>query len=70
MDINIENIEFSYEIRKLKAKISLCSAVVRVIDNNLLNLNLHENEDLDNISEKISDVRDNLRDLADFMDKE
>lgn len=70
MDINIENIELSYEIRKLKAKISLCSTVVRVIDNNLLNLNLHENEDLDNISEKISDVRDNLRDLADFMDKE
>ncbi|MDY4605393.1 hypothetical protein [Clostridium tertium] len=70
MDINIESIEFSYEIRKLKTKISLCSAVVRVIDNNLLNLNLHENEDLYNISEKISDVRDNLRDLADFMDKE
>lgn len=70
MDINIENIELSYEIRKLKAKISLCSAVVRVIDNNLLNLNLHENDNLDDISEQISDVRDSLRDLADFMDKE
>lgn len=70
MNINTENIELSYEIRRLQTKISLCSQIVRRIDNKLLNLNLHENDDLDDISEKIYDVRDNLRDLADFMDKE
>lgn len=70
MDINTENIELSYEIRKLKTKISLCSQIVRRIDNKLLDLNLHENDNLDDISEKICDVRDSLRDLADFMDKE
>lgn len=70
MDINTENIELSYEIRKLQTKISLCSQIVRRIDNKLLDLNLHENDNLDDISEKICDVRDSLRDLADFMDKE
>ena len=70
MNINIESIEFSYEIGKLQTKITICSDIVKKIDNKLLELNLHENEDLDSISEKISDIRDNLRDLADFMDKE
>lgn len=70
MNINTENIELTYEIRKLQTKISLCSDIVRRIDNKLLDLNLHENDDLDDISEKICDIRDNLRDLAVFMDKE
>ena len=70
MDINTENIELSYEIRKIKTKISLCSQIVRRINKKLLDLKLHENDDLDDISQKICDVRDSLRDLADFMDKE
>lgn len=68
MNINKDNMELSYEIGKLNTKLSLCSQIVRRIDNKLLDLRLHENDDLDDISEKISDVRDNLRDLADFMD--
>lgn len=70
MNINTENIEISYEIGKLQTKIALCSDIVRRIDNKLLDLNLHENNDLDDISEKICGVRDSLRDLADFMDNE
>lgn len=70
MNINTKNIELSYEIGKLQTKITLCSDIVRRIDNKLLDLNLHENDDLDDISEKISDIRENLRDLADFMDNE
>ncbi|MEN8079399.1 hypothetical protein ABFP60_20815 [Clostridioides difficile] len=67
MNINKDNIELSYEIGKLNTKLSLCSQIVRRIDNKLLDLRLYENDDLDDISEKISDVRDNLRDLADFI---
>lgn len=70
MDINKDTIELSYKVGKLQAKISLCSQIVRRIDNKLLDLKLHENDDLDDIAEIISDVRDNLRDLADFMDEE
>ncbi|MBS6504408.1 hypothetical protein PMY12_15590 [Clostridium tertium] len=67
MDINKDTMELSYEVGKLQAKIRLCSDIVRSIDNKLLDLRLHENDDLDDISEKISDIRDNLRDLEDFM---
>lgn len=70
MEINKDTMELSYEVGKLQTKISLCADIVRRIDNKLLDLRLHENYDLDDISEKISDIRDNLRDLADFMDKE
>lgn len=69
MDINKDTIELSYEVSRLEAKNSLCSQMVRRIDRKLLDLKLYENDDLDDIAEKISDVRDNLRDLADFMDK-
>ena len=69
MNINSDTMELSYEARKLQAKLSLCSTFVRKIDRKLLDLNLHENDDLYNISEKIYDIRDNLKDLADFMDK-
>ncbi|MGG7142466.1 hypothetical protein ACQPVP_03270 [Clostridium nigeriense] len=70
MNINKDTMELSYEVGKLNTKLSLCASIVRRIDNKLLDLRLHENDDLDDISEKISDVRDNLRDLADFMDRE
>lgn len=70
MNINKDTIELSYEVRQLQTKISLCSTIVRIIDTKLLDLRLHENDDLDDISEKICDIRENLRDLADFMSKE
>lgn len=70
MNINKDNIELTYEVSKLQSKINLCTTVVKSIDNKLLNLKLHKNNDLDNISEKIGDVRNNLRDLADFLCKE
>lgn len=70
MNIDKDTMELSYEVRKLQVKISLCSTIVKNIDNKLLDLGLHENDDLDDISEKICDVRDNLRDLVDFMTTE
>ena len=70
MDINNDTIELSYEVKKLQSKLDLCFSLVREIDHKLLDLRLHENDDLDDIAEKVSDVRDNLRDLADFMRKE
>lgn len=70
MNINKDTIELSYEVRQLQTKISLCSTIVRIIDIKLLDLRLHENDDLDDISEKICDIRESLRDLADFMSKE
>lgn len=70
MKINKENMEFLYEIRKLKAKLNISSDIVRAIDKELLDLKLYENEDLDYIAEKIITVRDGLRDLADFMREE
>lgn len=69
MDTNSDTIELSYEVKKLQSKIDLCSDIIEIIDYKLLDLRLHENDDLDDIAEKISDVRDNLRDLLDFMRK-
>ncbi|WP_455822923.1 hypothetical protein, partial [Clostridium butyricum] len=65
--INRDNMEFSYQIEKLKSKLNLSADIAKAIDEELLKLNLHENENLDDISEKIMTVRDGLRDLADFM---
>lgn len=59
--------EFSYKIEKLKSKLNLIADIAKAIDEELLKLNLHENENLDDIAEKIMTVRDGLRDLADFM---
>lgn len=49
-----------YEIKKLKAKLNLCSDIATGIDKKLLDCEIKENKDL-----KI--VRDELRDLRDFM---
>ncbi|WP_322016468.1 hypothetical protein, partial [Clostridium butyricum] len=65
--INRDNMEFSYQIEKLKSKLNLSADIAKAIDEELLKLNLHENENLDDIAEKIMTVRDGLRDLADFM---
>lgn len=65
--INRDNMEFSYQIEKLKSKLNLSADIAKTIDEELLKLNLHENENLDDIAEKIMTVRDGLRDLADFM---
>lgn len=67
MKINRDNMEFSYQIEKLKSKLNLSADIAKTIDEELLKLNLHENENLDDIAEKIMTVRDGLRDLADFM---
>ncbi len=67
MKINRDNVEFSYQIEKLKSKLNLSADIAKAIDEELLKLNLHENENLDDIAEKIMTVRDGLRDLADFM---
>ncbi|WP_027636987.1 hypothetical protein [Clostridium butyricum] len=67
MKINRDNMEFSYKIEKLKSKLNLSADIAKAIDEELLKLNLHENENLDDIAEKIMTVRDGLRDLADFM---
>lgn len=65
--INRDNMEFSYQIEKLKSKLNLSADIAKAIDEELLKLNLHENENVDDIAEKIMTVRDGLRDLADFM---
>lgn len=65
--INRDNMELSYQIEKLKSKLNLSADIAKAIDEELLKLNLHENENLDDIAEKIMIVRDGLRDLADFM---
>ena len=65
--INRDNMELSYQIEKLKSKLNLSADIAKAIDEGLLKLNLHENENLDDIAEKIMTVRDGLRDLADFM---
>ena len=65
--INRDNMELSYQIEKLKSKLNLSADIAKAIDEELLKLNLHENENLDDIAEKIMTVRDGLRDLADFM---
>lgn len=65
--INRDNMELSYQIEKLKSKLNLSADIAKAIDEELLKLKLHENENLDDISEKIMTVRDGLRDLADFM---
>ena len=65
--INRDNMEFSYQIENLKSKLNLSADIAKAIDEELLKLNLHENENLDDIAEKIMTVRDGLRDLADFM---
>ncbi|OFS23017.1 hypothetical protein [Clostridium sp. HMSC19A10] len=67
MKINRDNMEFSYQIEKLKSKLNLSADIAKAIDEELLKLNLHENENVDDIAEKIMTVRDGLRDLADFM---
>ena len=67
MKINRDNMEFSYQIENLKSKLNLSADIAKAIDEELLKLNLHENENLDDIAEKIMTVRDGLRDLADFM---
>ena len=67
MKINRDNMELSYQIEKLKSKLNLSADIAKTIDEELLKLKLHENENLDDISEKIMTVRDGLRDLADFM---
>ena len=67
MKINKDNIELSYEVEKLKTKLNLCSDIVRAIDEELLKLKVSGNSDLDSIFKKISDVRNGLRDLSDFM---
>ncbi|MGO5136773.1 hypothetical protein ACTQ31_08580 [Clostridium butyricum] len=67
MKINRDNMELSYQIEKLKSKLNLSADIAKAIDEELLKLNLYENENLDDIAEKIMIVRDGLRDLADFM---
>lgn len=67
MKINKDNMELSYQVEKLKSKLNLSADIVKAIDNELLKINLHENENLDDIAEKIMTIRDGLRDLADFM---
>lgn len=62
-----DNIELLYETEKLKSKLNLSADIVKAIDEELLKLNLYENEDLDDIADKIITVRDGLRDLVDFM---
>ena len=64
MKINRDNMEFSYQIEKLKSKLNLSADIAKAIDEELLKLNLHENENVDDIAEKIMTVRDGLRDLA------
>lgn len=48
-----------YEIKKLKAKLNLCSNIATGIDEKLLDFEIKKGEDL-----KI--IRDELRDLRDF----
>lgn len=67
MKINTENIKLSYEIEKLKSKLKLSSEIATAIDEELLKLKVSDHTDLDAIFEKISEIRDGLRDLADFM---
>ena len=56
--INRDNMELSYQIEKLKSKLNLSADIAKAIDEELLKLNLHENENLDDIAEKIMIVRD------------
>ena len=58
--MNITEICMSYEIKKLKAKLNLCADVATGIDKKLLGLKIEENEGL-------KDIRDELRDLRDFL---
>lgn len=67
MQINKENLELSYEVEKLKAKLNLSSDIIKAIDEELLMLRTLEITDFNSISETINKARDGLRDLADFM---
>ena len=58
--MTLSEICLQYEIEKLKSKVNLCSYILGMIDANLLKLEIKENKDL-----KI--IRDELRDLRDFM---
>lgn len=49
-----------YEIKKLKAKLNLCSNIATGIDKKLLDFEIREGKEL-----KV--IRDELRDLRDFM---
>lgn len=49
-----------YEISKLRTKLNLCSSIATGIDKKLLDLEIKEDKEL-----KL--VRDELRDLRDFM---
>lgn len=49
-----------YEIKKLKAKLNLCSNIATGIDKRLLDFEVKKGENFKNI-------RDELRDLRDFM---
>ena len=67
MQINKENLELSYEVEKLKAKLNLSYDIIKAIDEELLMLRTLEITDFNSISETINKARDGLRDLADFM---
>lgn len=67
MKINKDNIKLSYEVEKLKTKLNLSADILKAIDEELLKLKVSQNNDLDAIFEKISTIRDGLRDLVDFM---
>lgn len=58
--MTLKEISMKYEIEKLKAKLNLCSSIASDIDEKLLNLEIKESKEL-NI------IRDELRDLRDFM---
>lgn len=58
--MSLDEINMKYEVEKLKAKLSLCSNIASSIDSKLLNLEFNKTEDL-------RDIRNDLRDLIDFM---
>lgn len=61
-EINMTSTEMcmGYEIKKLKVKLNLCSDIATGIDKKLLDLEIKEGKDL-------KYIRDELRDLRDFM---
>lgn len=58
--MSLDEMNMKYEVEKLKAKLSLCADIASNIDSRLLNLEVNRVEDL-------RDIRNELRDLIDFM---
>lgn len=69
INLNIDkcSIKNYYEIEKLKAKLNLSADIAKIIDEKLLKLSLEKNSQSTAISDDISNIRNELRDLIDFL---